>query len=150
MRNRCINKSKVVYVDGIYNEKVFVNREAIKDIRKSLKEVREFTLTNHAKSQLCKAKTIKHLGRAISLGEVLTSRVRTRNHIVEYYVKNNEIYKYVIRVSLNKKMDMCLVVLPTETTNLILTVWTNNKGDTHKSTDVRKYIAKNQYNITKK
>lgn len=150
MSSRCINKSNITYVDGIYNETVFVDRNAIRDIRKSLKEVREFTLTNHAREQLSKSKTVKHLGRAIILDNELYRKIRTENHIVEYYIKNNEIYKYVIRVNLNEKLDMCLVITPVEDTNLILTVWTNNKDDMHKTTDIRKYIARNQYKMAKK
>ena len=142
---RRINDGKVKYVDGIYNESVFMDKFAIRDIRKSLKDLPKVTLSKHAEKQLYKNKTIKHLGRAINKEEVVLSKLKRDNHIVEFYTRDNLIYKYVVRVSLTKELDMCVVIIPRIDINLVVTVWTNNKTDNHNTTNKSKYITKRQH-----
>ena len=133
------------YMDGVYNELVFMSKGAIRSIRKSLKENKKVILTNHAKERLNRDCTLKHLGRPVSKDDVKLSKLKRDNRIVEYYTRDNKIYKYTLRVGISDKLDLCVVIEPTESANKIVTLWCDDKNDNHYSTDRSKFVTRKQH-----
>ena len=141
---RTITDCSVNYVDGIYNEIVFINKEAVRSIRKSLKNY-SLVISNHAKEQFTRNATLKYLGKGITEHDLRLHNIRINNRIVEYYTKNNNIYKYLLRTSASDKKDICVVISPKENVNLIVTAWIIDKEDNHCTADKSKYITRKQH-----
>lgn len=60
--------------------------------------------------------------------------------IVEIEEYSGTVRKYVIRVPLNDRLDLCLAVIPEGKGRLFVkTVWANEVNDTHKTLDLRRY-----------
>lgn len=54
---------------------------------------------------------------------------------------NDKLKKFVVRLSLDERRDVCLVVKQERSAWILITVWSNLKSDRHKTLDKSKYYG---------
>ena len=121
----------------LYHREVFWNDSFDRDSAKLIKYV--YRLSRHLKEYLEEDNTER---RNFDLDGIMgtVEYLKTMDSVESFEVEteNGFLTKCVVRVSYNKRKDICIVFRK----GLIVTAWLCNKDDTHKTLDKTKYEKK--------
>ena len=122
------NKPTNIHSLKLYHKDVYLPDEVLNQIEKC----RHFlTWSRHAS----KARFDDRYGTVPQLGSVALNRVE----FIEVQTNHDKVCKFVVRVPLDER-DIVMVLMPTHPYELLVkTVWFNKKDDTHNTLDRSKY-----------
>lgn len=128
-------------LDGLYHKDVYLPSKLENSTRHELfmRDKNSLIITNHVLNKID-----TNWNRKFSINDINYNKI-THSNIIEVEVLNGKIHKSVVRYKLNRKFDICVVILLRNDYDnkcfKIKTCWLNSRYDSHITLNQSKYIV---------